>query len=161
MVYMEARADVRINTQNTAAVQDGGERILAGQKRNNQSGYIGRSMSKCIFNWIWWCLRSCGVVFGAQLKKLPSSIALDLRELENWFLQSCQTQLKGSRSMETSNMSLTKALVDDWWPIHRRQWENGLNADYSTNLGLKYSEKENTFGINWSVSAMHTVWKDT
>lgn len=92
------RADRYVNT---AAIRDGGERSLAGQKRNNQSVYIRRSMSKCIFNWIWWCLWSCGEVFGAQLRKLPSSIALDLHELENWFLQTCQTLLKGSRSMET------------------------------------------------------------
>lgn len=143
------RADRYINT---AALWEGGERLLAGQKHNNQSACIRRSMSKCISNWILWCLWSCGVVFGAQLRKLPSSTALDLHELENWFLQACQTLLKGSCPMETSNMSLTKALVDDWWPIHRRQWANGLNADYRTNLGFKYSEKENTFGINWSIS---------
>lgn len=43
----------------------------------------------------------------------PSSAALDPPELHNRFLQSRQTHLKGSRSVETANMSLTEALATE------------------------------------------------
>lgn len=82
-----------------------GEWTLAEQKTqqgcflsNNQSACIRWSMSKCIFNLISWCQENCHEVFGAQLRKLRSSIALDLHAWELITLR-----LVNQCSMETLN----------------------------------------------------------
>lgn len=87
--------------------------------------------------------------------ELRSCVALDPHMLENWLVQVCQTLLQGSCSIETSNISLTKALVWEWRSIQRRHWAQGkekhLNESASANkwTGLHSLYLDSTCFRDW------------